>query len=316
MNRIHWLHLSDLHLNKRDVDTRRMRNNLLEYIREFELQIDYIFLTGDLRYAPAGKFASDTVGYINKLLKAADLTVDRLFIVPGNHNIERDAEGRSEAISESLKDYSAKDGTLPAEKMSTVRSGHVEFCKLLHKIYHENSMLADCYDNDEKPHFVMETKDFNIICIDTALTSTEERKNNLIIGTEYIMDMFENLNQDKPSIILSHYSSDFLERSEQIQVVQLMKDFHVQLWLAGHEHTSFQRKQWDSFYEFQSGNLMHEGEYTKSTIMIGTYDPSSHGGFIEVHAWDSDTGWFKMQNIGQHREDRYSYELIKRCQAP
>jgi len=88
-----------------------------------------------------------------------------------------------------------------------------------------------------------------------------------------------------------------------------LKDFHVQLWLAGHEHTVLMRKQWDYFYEFQSGNLMHEGEYTRSTIMIGTYDPASYNGIVEVHEWDSDNGWFKMQNVGVHKEDYYAYEL-------
>ena len=44
-----------------------------------------------------GEFAADTVDYINKLLNVTNLTVDRLFIVPGNHDIERDAEGRAEA---------------------------------------------------------------------------------------------------------------------------------------------------------------------------------------------------------------------------
>ena len=272
-------------------------------------QIDYIFLTGDLRYAPSGKFATDTVEYINKLLNAANLTVDQLFIVPGNHDIVRDADGRSDAILESIKDYSPKDGTFPSNKMSDVHNGHEEFREMIHIIYHDNLEMAACYDDDEKPHFTIETKDFNIICIDTALTYTKQRNDNLIIGTECIMDLFEKLNQDKPSIILTHYSSDFLERSEQMQIVQLLKDFHIQLWLAGHEHTSFMRKQWDYFYEFQCGNLMHEGEYTKSTIMIGTYDSASHGGIVEVHEWNSDNGWFKMQNIGLHKEDYYSYEL-------
>ena len=57
MDKIHWLHLSDIHLNKRDVDSRRMRNRLLDYIKELGTQIDYIFITGDLRYAPMGEFA-------------------------------------------------------------------------------------------------------------------------------------------------------------------------------------------------------------------------------------------------------------------
>lgn len=309
MDKIHWLHLSDIHLNKRDVDSRRMRNKLLDYMKELGTQIDYIFITGDLRYAPMGEFAADTVDYINKLLSVTNLTVDRLFIVPGNHDIERDAEGRAEAILESIKDYSPKDGALASDKMSAVHCGHTEFRKMMHTIYHENQEQAASYDDDEKPHFVTETKDFNIICIDTALTYTKQRNNDLFIGTEYIMDLLEELNQDKPSIILTHYSFDFLERSEQMQIVQLLKDFHVQLWLAGHEHTVLMRKQWDYFYEFQSGNLMHEGEYTRSTIMIGTYDPASYNGIVEVHEWDSDNGWFKMQNVGVHKEDYYAYEL-------
>ena len=57
MDKIHWLHLSDIHLNKRDIDSRRMRNRLLDYIKELGTQIDYIFITGDLRYAPMGEFA-------------------------------------------------------------------------------------------------------------------------------------------------------------------------------------------------------------------------------------------------------------------
>lgn len=309
MDKVHWLHLSDIHLNKRDVDSRRMRNRLLDYMKELGTQIDYIFITGDLRYAPMGEFAADTVDYINKLLSVTNLTVDRLFIVPGNHDIERDAEGRAEAILESIKDYSPKDGALASDKMAAVHCGHTEFRKMMHTIYHENQEQAAGYDNDQKPHFVTETKDFNIICIDTALTYTKQRNNDLFIGTEYIMDLLEELNQDKPSIILTHYSFDFLERSEQMQIVQLLKDFHVQLWLAGHEHTVLMRKQWDYFYEFQSGNLMHEGEYTRSTIMIGTYDPASYNGIVEVHEWDSDNDWFKMQNVGVHKEDYYAYEL-------
>lgn len=31
---IKWLHVSDIHLNKQDVDTRRMRKKLLEYLKE------------------------------------------------------------------------------------------------------------------------------------------------------------------------------------------------------------------------------------------------------------------------------------------
>ncbi|MCD8347743.1 MAG: metallophosphoesterase [Lachnospiraceae bacterium] len=314
MGKLHWLHLSDIHLNKKDVDSRRMRNNLLDYVRKLDVQIDYIFLTGDLRYAPSGNFSTDTVEYINKLLNAANLTVDRLFVVPGNHDIRRDADGREDAILECIKNYSPKVGSMPLDKMLDIKSGHTEFHNMISMIYHDKPDRISLYDNVERPHFVVETKDFNIICIDTTITYTAQRSSDLIIGAEWLMDLFEKLNQDKPSIILTHFSFDYLNRNEQMQVLQLMKDFHVQLWLSGHEHMSFLRKQCDYFYEFQCGNLMHEegceaGEYTKSVFLIGTYDSERHTGIIEAHEWDSVNGWFKMQNIGPHKEDFYSYEL-------
>ena len=33
MKKIKWLHLSDIHLNKQDVDTRLMRKKLPQYLR-------------------------------------------------------------------------------------------------------------------------------------------------------------------------------------------------------------------------------------------------------------------------------------------
>ena len=84
--------------------------------------------------------------------------MDRLFIAPGNHDIERDADGRSDAILESIRDYSPKNGTLPPDKMLDVHSGHAEFREMMHAIYHNNLEMTACYDNDEKPHFVKETK--------------------------------------------------------------------------------------------------------------------------------------------------------------
>lgn len=63
MKKIRWLHLSDIHLNKRGVDTRRMRRHLIQYLKDRQIICDYIFFTGDLRFAPAGEFSDDTVAF-------------------------------------------------------------------------------------------------------------------------------------------------------------------------------------------------------------------------------------------------------------
>ena len=89
MGKIRWLHLSDIHMNKRGVDNERMRQKLLEYLQHNHMQFDYIFLTGDLRYAPEGAFHKDTDQYLKELCEAVGVERKNLFTVPGNHEVDR-----------------------------------------------------------------------------------------------------------------------------------------------------------------------------------------------------------------------------------
>ena len=103
MKKIKWLHLSDIHLNKQDVDTRLMRKKLPEYLRENHILCDYIFFTGDLRYAPSGDFAEDTLSFLAALCDAVGTDLNHLYIVPGNHDIDRKAGTRETAIEEMME---------------------------------------------------------------------------------------------------------------------------------------------------------------------------------------------------------------------
>lgn len=123
------------------------------------------------------------------------------------------------------------------------------------------------------------------------------------------MDLLENLNQKKPSILLTHYSFDFFSRNEQKQVLRLMEDYNVQLWFAGHEHTELLRRQRDYFFEFQCGNLLHEDENTKSAVIIGEYYPESYSGKLQVHLWWASDGWTVDPNICRQGADKSTYNF-------
>lgn len=43
MSRIRWIHFSDLHLNLTGTETKRLRENLLEYLDTIVGKIDYAF---------------------------------------------------------------------------------------------------------------------------------------------------------------------------------------------------------------------------------------------------------------------------------
>ena len=95
-SRISWLHLSDFHLRvstgwAQDV----VLSTMLDDIRarySGTNRPDLVFLTGDIAFSGKEqeyKFAED---FVRKLCSAISLPIERLCIVPGNHDIDRDCE--------------------------------------------------------------------------------------------------------------------------------------------------------------------------------------------------------------------------------
>src|SRR4030088_1314290 len=90
---ITWLHISDFHVKSgdpydRDVVLGALVKSAAEYRRSGRSP-DLIFATGDIAYSGkpqeyelAGKFFDD-------LLSAVGLPKNRLFVIPGNHDVDR-----------------------------------------------------------------------------------------------------------------------------------------------------------------------------------------------------------------------------------
>lgn len=314
MGKIRWLHISDIHMNKRGVDNSRMRQKLIEYLENNNITCDYIFFTGDLRYAPAGEFDKDTEKYLKELCEAVGVEVNNLFIVPGNHDIDRDDVRRKQAsgmLLESKENYNSKIGVIKDETIADLKSGREQFLDIIQELYADYPERIQYYTSDKILHFCIETKDFNVIHVDSTVTYTKETQRDFVIGTEQFMNALEAANPEKTIVILTHYSTDFLVRSEQKMIHSLLMDYHAQLWLAGHEHEELLRKQRDYFYEFQCGNLIYEGDDTRSCIAIGEYDSSEQNGQIQIHYWDSPKGW-AVYPFASNQQDCsiYKFELM------
>lgn len=311
---IQWLHFSDLHFNKTGVETVRLRRRLIPYLKSLNIHCKYAFCTGDVRYAPAGGFPADSGEQIREICGSVGVPVSRIFIVPGNHDVNRYFPGRDEAVRRVWfrhhGTYQPLEGTIDPEDGKLLMGGEKEYTEFLRSLYrNEAPERAEFYANPEAPHFVIETEDFNIIHMDSTLTCTTDQEKDLIIGTASLMKALDHINTDKASVLLTHYSFDFLERDEQKEVAGLLRDANVQLWLAGHEHDHLARRQWDSFYEIQCGNLVLENGAT-ACVMVGRYDTETGEGQVQVHAWFPREGWapYPFARLsGTEGEDRSVY---------
>ena len=313
MSKTKWLHISDLHMNKRGVDNRRMRQKLLEYLRENDIQCQYVFITGDLRYAPGGDFDSTTVSFLKELCDSVGVKLENLFIVPGNHDVERDDAVRTQAIDAVCGDdgyYDARTGVIQNADIQGLKAGRAGWYSVIEKLYADFPERVRMYESPELLHFCVKTEHFNIIHLDSVIAYTKQRQRDLIVGTEPLLDVFSETDPMKTTIILTHYSYDFLDKSEQKVALNLMTDYNVQLWLAGHEHDELLRKQRDYFYEFQCGNLIHESGETRSCVAVGEFDTEQHNGSVQVFYWDSPNGWTVDAYISRDEErSRYSFAL-------
>src|SRR6185369_2012509 len=92
------LHLSDIHFNEDDVNTAmdpnfHLRHTLLEDVRKMRAKLgvspDIIVVSGDIAYHGSSPEFSFAANWFEELCQAAHATLDRIFVVPGNHDVVR-----------------------------------------------------------------------------------------------------------------------------------------------------------------------------------------------------------------------------------
>lgn len=91
-----WLHLSDWHQGGGDFDRKIVADTLLDDIKRRETfgsdlaQIDILFFTGDLAYRGVkAEFEKARDLLLEPVRQALGLEKDRLFLIPGNHDLDR-----------------------------------------------------------------------------------------------------------------------------------------------------------------------------------------------------------------------------------
>src|SRR4051794_24494287 len=91
--RASWLHISDFHFKggdpyDRDVVLRALVRSVREF-RERGRQPDLIFATGDVAHSGQDSEYQAATAFFDALLAAAGLDRRRLYVIPGNHDVDR-----------------------------------------------------------------------------------------------------------------------------------------------------------------------------------------------------------------------------------
>ena len=133
MSTVTWLHISDLHWRESEAyDANVVAQTLLrDLANRSEIapcleHIDFAFVTGDIAFAgKVGEYAL-AQRFLNDLRLTTRIRKDRLFVVPGNHDVDRDGiSDEATSIVNGCISRSAVNGLLGHEIQVSLELSHV-----------------------------------------------------------------------------------------------------------------------------------------------------------------------------------------------
>ncbi len=316
-----WLHISDTHFGYQSASSEKMRERLLQKVREIE-PVDCLFITGDLRFGKTEKetYPPETLAFIRQLQEALGLKPEDTFVVPGNHDVNRNKVLES-CVKQAAQDYKTTSGAIPAETLEYIQNQRQPFRSLYKEI---------CGREEPGWHYCVQKNGFNIICLNTALFSHgDDEDGSLVVGSGLLNQLSKTVDSRVPGIVLAHHDFDSLRLEEQRELEIALKDMGAVLYLCGHKHVVLGRVQ-NTFradqplYVFLCGTNMDKDPHLEQTdmdIFVGEIGKEGKSGRVQAFKWHhSCHDWIQdnaFSYLGDKTQDGVRYfPLEARPQPP
>lgn len=306
---LRWLHLSDIHFNFQNYETKKMRKLLLKYLNEeFTGKIDFIVITGDIAYKNKG-YTKAMKDFIQNIVKAVSMNIENLYIIPGNHDLTR--KGNRGFIVESI----LKD-TNPAKRLSELNKK--EYTQLVNGQKSYFKFYKDVF-GEEYPktlHYVKKTKKYNVVHINTCLVSgMDGEEGKLVIDQDKLFDVLEasgiGEEKNKFNIAIGHHDCECLEPEERKKFLNNLADYNISLYMAGHYHKSYFA--YDNFnvnelYQFICGSNMVD-DYSEISFIQGEVDIDTGSCKVRYHKYDDEKWDIKIDLPRRYKKGIISFDI-------
>jgi predicted phosphodiesterase len=241
---ISWVHLSDFHLRtnlkwSQDV----VLDSLLKDLRDRyskESSPELLFVTGDIAYSGAADEYIQAEGFIKELQSATSVSQERLFIVPGNHDVARDKEldafrGASEILQNEVeidKFFATED------RRKTIFRRQMAFREFVNRVAPPDGGGYSPTSFSHSKRISVGPVNVAVLLLDSAWLAEGGIADaaNLIIGERQILDTNITLD-DVLSFALVHHPFAWLREFEQVPIENLILE-RAQIVLRGHVHAA------------------------------------------------------------------------------
>lgn len=286
--RMKWLHLSDIHFNYENYESNNLRVDFIKQIKALSESepFTHLFLTGDilLKNEHAN---SDTIGFLHQLISCMSLPLNRVFIVPGNHDHDRDY---TISLLDSVEKETPK--TPSGQKFDNLSSAQKRYLLSSFQNFDNaySSIFGQSYYSDHlNPHLLTYDDSTNsaIIRINTAwLDQNSEDDQTLYCGSKQLQDLLQKnagLLSNTTNIAIGHHPLNALHPAEKSRVVEMFMRYNIGLYFCGHAHKP-------------SIEYFHNKDIIQIIAPGGFNDGYSEGGYV----WgilDTDLNFYKSETF-------------------
>lgn len=235
-----WLHVSDFHIRAgdpydRDIVLRALVASVKKF-RERSRAPDLIFATGDIAYSGKPGEYELASAFLDDLVEAAGLERRQLFVIPGNHDVDRDlAIGLARTLEsrEQADAYFAPLAPKPhlTQKLAAFRVWHNRYFEGI-RVLPENSTCGPVELIDIRGLRI------GIVPLNTALfCQNNDDHSKLYIGRRCLESALEELHARAAdlTVALLHHPLDWLSGFERANVKASLQG-NIDVILRGHLH--------------------------------------------------------------------------------
>ena len=238
---ITWLHISDFHFRAgdpydRDVVLRALVTSVKDF-RDRGRKPDLIFATGDVAYSGEQEEYQLATKFFDDLLKAAGLTRKYLFVVPGNHDVDR---SRSVGLVRTLESREEADTYFGQGSLDHVTKAQAAFLEWHNEYFKKMPRRLLSPQSTCGPVVEIEINGvkIGILLINTALFCRDDNDHGkLFIGRRCLDPAIEQLAKNKPdlTVALMHHPLEWLNSIERSNIKAKLQR-NLDFVLRGHLH--------------------------------------------------------------------------------
>ncbi len=246
MRPIRWLHISDIHLS---VGTQWSQDVVLEAMRRHIKKqaegtaVDFILLTGDMAYSGKSEEYALVADFLDALCAAAAVPKERVFCVPGNHDIDRDRNQLCfQGARATLQDPGRVDAVLEGgEDLETLLVRQANYRDFQQEYFAGQERTRTSDSLGYVSWLAVEDIRFAIIGLDSAWLAGGgvEDHGKLLVGKRQVIDACSLARQgnESPHIVIAmiHHPLHLLQEFDRRTAMNRVEDI-CQFLHCGHLH--------------------------------------------------------------------------------